>query len=407
MVAIFIASLTPNPQTRAQTLTPEELKSQIEAKAAELEALNKEIEANTERLEAEATRGKTLKEELTRIDRTIKNTELGLRQSQVTIEKLNLEIVDLQEEIGKREEGIVLRKQAVENLLRDFQKTDGQSFLVTFLNNESLAESVAEAQSIFDLNNGLLSEVARIKQLKTELGFRLSEVSGKKVNVEQEKQTLEVRKKVTEEQKDDRSQLLEQTKQNEKAYQEIVSKLEQEQQRISDEIGEIEEQLRISVDASALPGKRPGVLGWPTQDPYITQDYGATAFAQRAYKSKFHNGIDFRAKPSGTPIYAAEAGVIKAAGDNGNIQYGKFILIDHPNNLSTLYAHLSRHAVRNGQTVQKGDLIGYSGNTGYSFATHLHFVVYASQTVLMKNFPGAGLIPVGTTLNPMDYLPTL
>lgn len=388
-----------------QTLSPEELKNRIEQKAQELESLNQELQQSEAKREAEERMGQTLTQELNRIDRTIQNTEIGLRQSTVTIEKLNLEIQDLRSEIEKREEGIILRKKAVEALLRDFQKQDTESMLVTMLNNKSLAESVAEAQSIFDLNNGLLTEVSRIKQLKTELGFRLGDVSGKKVNVEQEKQTLEVRKKTTEEQKVERAQLLVKTKENEKIYQEIVSELEARQQEISDEIAEIEEQLRKSVDASALPSKRSGVLGWPTEIPVLTQEYGATAFAQQAYKSKFHNGIDLRAKPTGTRIYAAEDGIVKAVGDNGKVQYGKFILLEHPNNLSTLYAHLSRQAVVEGQTVKRGELIGFSGNTGYSFATHLHFVVYAAPTVIMKNFPGAGLIPVGTTLNPLDYLP--
>jgi murein DD-endopeptidase MepM/ murein hydrolase activator NlpD len=135
----------------------------------------------------------------------------------------------------------------------------------------------------------------------------------------------------------------------------------------------------------------------------MTQAYGATKFAQKAYKTKFHNGVDF-AVPIGTPVLAAEDGVVLMAGNNGRVQYGKYIVIKHSNGLATLYGHLSRHAVATGSAVKRGDIIGYSGNTGYSTGAHLHFTVYLSSTVQLKAIGGAGVVPVGYTLNPSDYL---
>ena len=65
----------------------------------------------------------------------------------------------------------------------------------------------------------------------------------------------------------------------------------------------------------------------------------------------------------------------------GCYSYGKWILIKHENGLSTLYAHLSLIKVNAGETVNTGDIIGYSGNTGYSTGPHLHLTVYATQGV--------------------------
>ncbi|NCO89539.1 M23 family metallopeptidase, partial [Candidatus Wolfebacteria bacterium] len=117
----------------------------------------------------------------------------------------------------------------------------------------------------------------------------------------------------------------------------------------------------------------------------------------------FHNGIDFKAS-LGTPILAAEDGEVMAVGDNGRVQYGKFILIKHNNNLATLYAHLSRQIVQKGSVIKRGQVIGYSGNTGYSTGPHLHFGVYWALNLKMQSFSGAGLVPVGVTINPANYL---
>ena len=95
---------------------------------------------------------------------------------------------------------------------------------------------------------------------------------------------------------------------------------------------------------------------------------------------------------------------MSGAGNNGRLQYGRYVMIEHDNNLSTLYAHLSRTIVANGDIVQQGQVIGYSGNTGYAFGPHLHLGVYWTPSVTFKPFPGAGLVPVGITIDPNDYL---
>lgn len=83
-----------------------------------------------------------------------------------------------------------------------------------------------------------------------------------------------------------------------------------------------------------------------------------------------HGGIDF-AINIGEPIYAVFDGVVRVAQVNGG--YGKMILIRHFNNIETLYGHLDKINVKVGQVVKAGDIIGLSGNTGFSTGPHLHF----------------------------------
>ena len=92
------------------------------------------------------------------------------------------------------------------------------------------------------------------------------------------------------------------------------------------------------------------------------------------YKTvKFHAGLDFSA-PSGTPIYATAQGVVKTAGNLGN-GYGNHVVINHGYQYTTLYGHMFRIKVRPGQTVKRGEVIGYVGNTGKSTGPHLHYEV--------------------------------
>ena len=77
----------------------------------------------------------------------------------------------------------------------------------------------------------------------------------------------------------------------------------------------------------------------------------------------------------------------------------------HENGLATLYAHLSRQTVGAGAAVKRGDLVGYSGNTGYSTGPHLHLGLYWASSIEMKSVPpAAGLVPVGVTLDQQIYL---
>lgn len=88
---------------------------------------------------------------------------------------------------------------------------------------------------------------------------------------------------------------------------------------------------------------------------------------------KEHHGIDYLI-PEGQPVYATADGVI-ASVDNEESSHGKRVIIDHGNGYKTSYSHLSDIQIKKGNTVKRGDVIGHSGNSGLSFAPHLHYEV--------------------------------
>ena len=88
---------------------------------------------------------------------------------------------------------------------------------------------------------------------------------------------------------------------------------------------------------------------------------------------KMHWGMDFAAS-TGTPIYATGDARVKVAGNMGG--YGNTVVLDHGYGYETVYAHMSRIKSRQGQSVKRGDIIGYVGNTGLSTGPHLHYEVH-------------------------------
>jgi len=184
---------------------------------------------------------------------------------------------------------------------------------------------------------------------------------------------------------------------------------------------QLESQLKLAVDSGKLPDTGKGILAWPVDKVFVTQYFGNTPFATanaQIYGGKGHNGIDLRAS-IGTPIKASMSGTVVGLSNTDTIRgcysYGKWVMVEHPNGLSTIYAHLSLQSVTKGQSVSTGQIIGYSGNTGYTTGPHLHYTVYATEGTRIKtlskgesNHCTGATIPVAdfkAYLNPLSYLP--
>ena len=433
VTALFILCLLIIPISRsyAADMTPEELKRAIEDKSKALLEINDKITQAEQDLKDTESKSKSLQNELKKSDYTINQLNLSIRSSELNIQKLNLEIEALKYDIGDTESQIDIKRSGVAELLRELQKKDTENVLVTLLKNKSIAESLDEVQNILDINSGLSAEVSSLQILNDNLSNKLTASSAKKAKVELENKNLKNRKVILQNEKTDRQSLLARTKNQEKNYQTLIAQLEKDQDALSKEIDDVEEKLRASFDPNLLPIKRSGVLAWPSKlrkdggIAIFTQHYGITPDSAKFYSTGLHNGLDL-GLPIGTPIFAADDGIVVSADNNDKsswqkYQYGKHIMIEHKNNLNTLYAHLSVIGVIKGQFIKRGELIGYSGNSGYVKSSsggngaHLHFGLYWGPSVRLlsakeyklltgKTSTFNGLVPIGVTVNPEDYL---
>ena len=149
------------------------------------------------------------------------------------------------------------------------------------------------------------------------------------------------------------------------------------------------------------------LFGWPLQSHVITAGWFYN-------DGSLHRALDFRAAV-GTPVYAAADGTVETAyrwngrrtqGDTNS--YGNMVKLRHATykygTLETLYAHLSKLCVTQGQQVQEGQLIGYSGDTGNCYGAHLHFEVrYKNRRVHPLNWLDADFAAASTAVRLGSY----
>lgn len=170
-----------------------------------------------------------------------------------------------------------------------------------------------------------------------------------------------------------------------KAHKAAAEQVERDLQAASADIqAQIQERIRQREAAAAAAASGGGAvadnyvvgtgqLSWPCSGP-ITSPFGYRIhpiFGTQIY----HSGMDIGV-PEGTPIHAADAGTVIEADWIGG--YGNAVIIDHGNGLQTVYAHNSSLAVSAGQSVSKGEVIAYAGQTGYATGPHCHFEVRVS-----------------------------
>jgi murein DD-endopeptidase MepM/ murein hydrolase activator NlpD len=143
--------------------------------------------------------------------------------------------------------------------------------------------------------------------------------------------------------------------------------------RLADTIKEEGDSLRALDRLMARAAKALATLPsrWPVRGS-VNSEFGRRP-SPWTQSVEFHSGIDIKAQ-TGTPVHAPAAGTVVVAGPAH--EYGTAVMLDHGQDIKTLYGHLSKVSVRPGQKVERGTLLAYSGNTGRSSGPHLHYEIF-------------------------------
>ena len=403
---VFLALIFQMP-AHAQTIS--ELKTQIDEKNKDIERLEAEIKEYQENIDEAESTAKTLNEAIKRLDSAIKKLNTQIKLTQNKIAKEELEIKSLNLGIGETESSISDRKANMRHIIDTMRETELEDPISRFFKYSTLAEFFGELEKIKALEESLKANHDNLVALKLGLETERAKAENAKKELERLRGNLNRELELDKDNKNEKAALLKATKNQEALYQKLLKDREKKRAEIYEDIRRIETELRKKIDLASLPQFGRGVLLVPIDGGALTQEFGQTTFSRNTdvYNNGFHNGVDFRASV-GTPIKAADIGVVKATGNTDSIcprgSYGKWVLIEHPNKLSTLYAHLSSIKLTQGQNVQRGDIIGYSGNTGYTTGPHLHFTVYDARTVQLRQSRVCGVLPYGGYLDPANYL---
>ncbi len=397
-----------------------ELQAQADATQAQIEQLKGEIAKLQSELNSTTAQKQTLQGaiaalnlQIQKLQKQISLTNTQIKQKDAQINQLSGNITDTSGKINTAELG-------VSSTLRELETLDQEPLVITLLGGGSLS-------SFFD-------HAVTLGSLRSELGNKIQDLSSLKNNLQSSKDTAQTQRKqlaslkssLAQQQqglsiaKQSQNDLLKETQNKESNYQALIAEKQALERKFEQDLLNFEKQLGLHVDASTLPPSGAGELAWPLENVRITQFFGNTSFATQnpqIYNGHGHTGVDFAASP-GTRVLAARGGVVLGTGNTDltcpNASFGKWVFIKHDDGLSTLYAHLSVISVTQGEHVSQGEVVGYSGNTGYSTGPHLHFGVYASSGSEIATFPSSSCkgkgytMPVGDIsayLNPLSYLP--
>jgi len=333
-------------------------------------------EAN-KKSEAEKTIG-TVYEQLHAIQIELDTATADLKQVQADRIRLDQDITKTEAELKAAQERLQSREKVFYKRVRDIYINGRLSYLDVVVGSKDFSDFANRMEM---LKRILQADMELINTIKTER----EEIASKKAKLEADRaKVLELEKVAQEKQtiinqkKAERQAVLERAMNDrdtaERAYNELMASsasiTAMLQQRAAERAAAAAAASQGGGGATTTWVQGTGQLAAPVNAP-ITSDFGWRIHPIYG-TSRLHAGTDFGVD-EGTPVHAADGGVVVEAGWISG--YGYTVIIDHGNGMSTLYAHNSDVAVSPGQTVSKGQVVSYSGNTGGSTGPHLHFEV--------------------------------
>jgi len=385
------------------------------------------IDLAKEKLKPIEAKVNTLREQVAAFDENIRRANLNLAAVQKEIKGIQLEMGDLSELAEMREVELARSKALLNEFIRlayqeTMQYTDWEtgeiSTLKFLLQNESLSATEIKQAYLSVLQSLSVNLINDLNEKQAEYNKANADLLVKKGELVLIQQDMADKANELKEMQEAKKRLLAETSGQERAYQQLVDQSRRQQAEALLEIDDLQNQLGVvdnklnaikgdlgedafekllkeqsaaGLSGVTFPGRMPR-LTWPANP-----SGGITAyFHDSAYATTFgvaHQAIDFRLR-QGSRVAAAAPGIVYKAKDNG---YGySYIMLAHPGGLATVYGHISKIMVKEGQTVRAGDIIGLSGGTpstlgaGYmTTGAHLHFEV----------------LNAGKHSDPLDYLP--
>lgn len=410
---------------RVEAALPAEIQAQIESAKRERDILLEE----QRKLEAQLTelnnQSQTLGTAVKSLDATRRKLQNDINITKSKINSSNLSIRGLENNISTKERQILTHEDAIANSIKMLAEYDSRSFLIDVLAYNEVSEVWRDRGILSDLSGRLEEEIDTLRETRRALTQEKLAKEKAKKELESQQSELAGQKSVVEVNQQAKQKLLDQTKSEEAAYQKLLQENLKRQAESEQDISNLEEQLRITLDPSLFPRAKHGILSWPVDNPFVTNRFGRSNCSIYSGSDCFHNGVDFRASV-GTPIRAMRDGVVRGSDNTdrqrGCYSYGRWVLIDYENGLSSIYSHLSALMVKDGESVKEGQVVAYSGGapgaygSGYSTGPHLHLGLLPTQGVEVALFTTSRgckqvYVPLAkgrdAYLDALDYLPKI
>ncbi|MGN1339149.1 MAG: murein hydrolase activator EnvC family protein [Oscillospiraceae bacterium] len=371
----------------------EENEAQMDLIQQQIEGINNEISTYGQLITTQQEKISVKEAEIADIEQNIAEMEDDIVQKQDEIASLELQNKENLKKFAK-----LIRALYMNDTSDTVPILEGSDDWYNFFTYVDVVQNISSQN--LDFMNGLLDDIHNLEELIAgleqdivDLNTEKAELLDKKAELEGELSKLEDKKSEVQQRASERTSDLYDLSYNNESLKNQMSQIRSEinasnedVEAINTAIAELIREKQAQNNGNEVVYSSDG-FRWPLDSnlQYIT-----TYFGYDAWRGGNHYGIDVgNAGIGGKNIYAAQGGtVITAYGDGGyHGGFGNYIIVDHGGGLSTVYAHCSAVNVVVGQQVNKGDVIGYVGSTGWSTGNHLHFETRVN----------------GTAVNPFSY----
>lgn len=356
------------------------LDDQVADKKAYSDALMKKIDLLQDKLDALESNRDDLQSEIDAVQKRIDETQADINQAEKEIEKKEQEFDGVYEEYCQR--------------LRAMYISGNVSMLEVLLESGDISSILTRAEMVKSVSEQDSATLDDLMTKMEEINKEREELANNKIQLGKDKDSLNSRKQELQKSIDEYNSSKAELNAEVEECNAALASLDDKRSEVKETIDTNQEQKRqieaeinnaLSGSGSNKPGSgnyNPGTgqLAYPTSYRQISAGYPNYS------NGSYHGGVDWPC-PTGTAVHAADSGVVVIA-KKLTYSYGQYILIDHGNGLSTLYAHNSSLVVGVGDKVSKGQIIAYSGESGNATGPHVHFEVRLN----------------GTRVNPMSYL---
>ncbi len=355
------------------------LKKEADDLAAEQEKLAAELSSVSEQLSDYAQLKLDLDRELELKRQEVENLEAQLHQYNLLISEKQAELDELLEQQKALTGRYKLRMRAV-------QERGDISFWSVLLSSSSFTELLTSQAMVEEISRADLQMLSSLADMASEVLAAKEDLAEKKTELAGTREQLDAAQAALEQSRADADAMLTSLANDREKLRAAELQAEAEVAALSDQIAKKEQELTEAKKKEQPQPTEKGFLFPVATSGFacVTDPYGYRTNPITG-NYQLHNGIDLAAN-RGTPIYASKTGTVSTAASGYG--WGNYVVINHGDGYSTLYAHQDYYIVSEGDTVTQGQVIGYVGSTGNSTGPHLHFTIYYN----------------GSTVNPAGYI---
>ncbi|MFQ4144120.1 murein hydrolase activator EnvC family protein [Chlorogloeopsis sp. ULAP02] len=379
VVFCVILCLTLCSELPALTAKPDAIKG-LQQQKQQIDQQRQSIKKERDRL---TNLQQVVKERLNGLQQNLKATNSQIQNSQLQLKLATEYLLQLQAKLAAAEVSYYEQQAATVARLRFLQRSPTNQGWAVLLQSQNVGDFISRRRSLKLIYQADQKILVKLAAQANQINQQRSEVEQQKNQIALIQQQLLAQQADTQAQAGLQQELMQRLNSDRLALEAAQTQLEKDSQAIAALI-----QQKIAAAAAKTNSQKnfiqgTGIFAYPSNAP-TSSPFGWRIHPILGYR-RFHAGLDFAAS-YGSTIRAADSGTVIFAGWYGG--YGRAVIINHGNGITTLYGHSSELYVTEGQSVQREQAIATVGSTGLSTGPHLHFEV-------RKN---------GTPVDPMAYL---